>query len=361
MTTSPTLSAPAFPSPPPVFRQGSLTVGFRASGSSPPRPSLHLVGLGKVGRAVLRELERAPFLLRAVSDSSGTAFAREGLDAARVEAVKRRGGSVTELPSARAIGLPLALDLVRADVVLEATPTLLDAACVKWNLYSRFLWGGGRVAFASKDALLAGADEILTEELRGRVGLRAALGGTGDGVVRRLELLRARCTDVAIVGNASTTAVVLGLEEGLGWEEALTRAVRLGLLEPNPEQDLDGTDAAVKLGIVARAVFGVAVDPRAVPRAHARTLDPALLRARRRRGATTRLVARFDRAAEPRVAFEEVRPPSLLCTGLDRVAYTFGFGPAAPRLVLLGDSVGPAGTAKALLADAAALTAGGAR
>src|SRR6185295_4729259 len=115
-----------------------------------------------------------------------------------------------------------------------------------------------------------------------------------------------RCSEIAIAANASTTALVLLLEAGLALDEAIVRVRAKGLLESDPTLDLDGSDAATKLAIVARAVLGTQVQPRAIVRDDIRALDPELVRWRRRKGRTTRLVGRADRSGRAQVAYEEI-------------------------------------------------------
>src|SRR6266852_5492705 len=55
-------------------------------------------------------------------------------------------------------------------------------------------------------------------------------------------------------------------EEGQGYVEALAEAQRLGYAEADPTLDVDGTDSAHKLAILAQIAFGVAVPPPALDR-----------------------------------------------------------------------------------------------
>lgn len=113
------------------------TTGFASSGQSPgttaapgqtslsasPRPTLHLLGVGKVGAAFLAQLAALPIQLVAVSDRSGTAFARTGLDPLAVRAHKLAGQPIAAWPHAETIPTELAIGLCAADVVVDATPT----------------------------------------------------------------------------------------------------------------------------------------------------------------------------------------------------------------------------------------------
>src|SRR5262249_55788101 len=176
-----------------------------------------------------------------------------------------------------------------------------------------------------KNALAAAATEWLLGPAADRLGIDAVLGGTGRRLQRELPELRARCRSVALCGNVSTTVVIAAIEAGASIEAGIPPAPGRPLLEPDPELDLDGSDAAVKLCAVAGAVFGEAARAApalaAVRREDVRALDPSLLRERRRRGATTRLVARADRSGALAVAYEEVAAGSPLAAPPARLGY----------------------------------------
>ena len=54
--------------------------------------------------------------------------------------------------------------------------------------------------------------------------------------------------------------------EGLAYEEALRQAQQLGYAEADPTLDVDGTDTAHKLAILAQLAFETDVRPDAIPR-----------------------------------------------------------------------------------------------
>ncbi|MCB9886971.1 MAG: hypothetical protein H6838_15875 [Planctomycetes bacterium] len=339
------------------------TTGFASSGQSPgaaPRqPRLHLVGVGKVGREVLARVAGLPACLVAVTDSSGTLYAGEGVDAAAVAAHKHAGGRIADLPRAEDLPTELAVALIGADVLIDATPTdaaSTQAAAARVRAAVRL---GASVALSGKNALAACAPEWLTTGARRQFGIDAVLGGTGRQLLRELDELRAGCARVVLVGNVTTTVLIEAIERGQSLEQGLQAARARGLLESDPSADLDGSDAATKLVCVVGAVFGESfVRPRSpdeVPREDLRELDPALLRARFARGATTRLVARGDRAGGLRVAFEEVAVGSPLAAPADRVVY--GYELAGGLRVHTGLAVGADRTAEALLGDVRAALA----
>ncbi|MGH7447245.1 MAG: hypothetical protein ACRELT_06775, partial [Longimicrobiales bacterium] len=168
--------------------------------------------------------------------------------------------------------------------------------------------------------------------------------------------LQQRTRTIAIVGNASTTAILQAVERGRSLAEGIVEAQQLGFLEPDPELDLRGTDAAVKLAIVAGIITGRRFDPRTIACDDIRTIDLLAVRRRVRRGATTRLVGRLDHAGGLRVSYEEVSCDSILAAPCGRVVYEYGLTRDERRLHI-GSGLGAEATAAGLWADIRALAA----
>ncbi len=327
-----------------------------SSSSSPSFPTLHLLGPGKVGLALLERIGRLPLRLVAVSDSTGTLFDPRGLEPRAIVAFKRRGGSLGR----HADGLPIStedgLALAAAERVVDATPTDLSRAEAAVRRALLTLESGAALALAAKDSLCLAADTILSPIHLPRIGWNAVLGGTGAHLARELAELRGGCSEVEIVGNASTTALIEEVEAGRTWEEGIAAATRRGLLETDPTHDLDGTDAAIKLSIVARTLWGLDRSPADLPKIDLRALNSEVVRARPTRRTTTRLVGRASRDGEFRLAYEEIPRGSHLAVPSDRVVYAYRTGRGLS--VHVGAGLGPDGTADALLADLASFDRG---
>lgn len=338
--SSPTLAEPA---------ENFLSAVPRDSPSRS-NPTIHLLGPGRVGRALLERIARLPHLsLLAVSDSTGTLFDPRGLAPRAVAAWKARGGALGRHGDGLAISTEEALALVGADLVVDATPTDLSRPEAAVRRAVATVDRGALLALAAKDALCFAAQDLLSPAHLARVGLNAVLGGTGAHLAEELIELRATCAEVEIAGNASTTALIEEIEAGGSLAEGIASATRRGLLETDPTQDLDGSDAAVKLAIVVRALWGFALSPGDLPKLDLGALDPEAIRARSARKATTRLIGRAGRDGSFALAYEEVARGSHLAVPSDRVVYAYRTGRGLS--VHVGSGLGPEGTADALLAD----------
>lgn len=339
---------------------GPDTIGFRSSGQSPgedplqstasPR-TVHLIGPGQVGRAFLRRASALPVTVVAISDSTATVFDKRGLDVEAVLAHKAKA-PLAWWPRAEAIPTELAIAVVGADIVVDATPTDAAGTAAAVERGRAALRSGAFLCLCAKNALAASPGWLLGAH-RGRVGIDAVLGGTGQKLVGELDELRAHCRSLSLVGNVTTTVIVQAIERGASVQAGIDEARARGLLEADPTCDFDGSDAATKLVAVWGAVFGDGGKPPAVDavrRDDVRDLDPRLVQARARRGATTRLIARGSRNGDDlRVRFEELPAGSPLAAPPDRVVY--GYELDRGLRVHTGLAVGYERTAQALVQD----------
>lgn len=324
-------------------------------GARPRAATLHLLGPGRVGSSFLRQLHDLPVRVVAVSDTGGTVHDGNGIDVDAMLRHKATGQSVVSLRG----GIPMdaceAIDRVRADLVVDATPTDPAGTAAAVGRGDAALRTGAFLVLCAKNALAAAGDRWLRAPHRGRVGIHAVLGGTGKQLVRELDGLREGCTALALVGNVTTTVVIQAVESGASIAQGIEEARHRGLLEPDPTLDLDGSDAATKLCAVWNVLFATAAAHRAmpgvVPRQDLRDLDAAVVQERAARGATTRLVARATRDGALCVGYEELPATSILAAPADRVVY--GYLGAAGMQVHCGTALGHGRTATAMLADMA--------
>lgn len=316
---------------------------YRTTGSS---PTLHLLGPGAVGRALLRLLPNRPYRLIAVTDSTATVVDPTGLDPLDIAAFKTAGRHLDERDDAHAWSTADALKRSDADVVVDATATDPHRAGWAESLDEGVLQRGACLALAAKDALVAHAAQWLDT---GLVGCNAVLGGTGLRLTRELAELRDRVRSVRIAGSASTTAILQAIESGESFRDGLAVARERGFLEADPELDLRGDDAVAKIAIVASALAGSAVPPSDIACTDLRALDVDALRARAQAGTTTRLIGSWERGAA-RVAYESLDPADALAIEPGEVAYSYALEDGTTR-VHRGRGLGAVATARAVLAD----------
>ena len=93
------------------------------------------------------------------------------------------------------------------------------------------------------------------------------------------------------VVNGTTNFILDRLAEGLSREDALGEAQRLGFAEKDPTSDLDGSDAAHKLALLAQTAFGAWLNPADIERTGVEHFDSDAVQDAARSGHSVRLVA----------------------------------------------------------------------
>jgi len=251
------------------------------SGFAGPPLRVALLGCGTVGGGVLARLLALPALFRVIG------VAVRDLGRVREPAVPRR--LLTDDPAAL-----LARD---ADVVVE----LLGGREPAHEWITRALDSGRHVVTANK-ALLAGEVENLSERARRRgVSLRfsAAVGGALPALeaVRRAAAA-GRVQAITGVLNGTCNFVLDRCAAGASFAEAVALARDAGYAEADPTLDLDGSDAAQKLSLLAREAFGVSLPWEGIPRRGIADLDEGAAAEAVRRGRRLRLVACCERGED---------------------------------------------------------------
>lgn len=241
----------------------------------PPVPPLRvaLLGCGTVGGGVLERLLARPDLFRV------TGVAVRDHERARGFGLSRR---------LLATG-PMALAEGDAEVIVE----LLGGREPARRAVVRALELGKSVVTANK-ALLAEEIESLSR-LAVRRGAKLLYSASVGGALPALETVRrftGRIRRMSGVLNGTSNYVLDRQGAGESFDAAVTAAQAAGFAEADPTLDLDGSDAAQKLSLLAREAFGVTPRWDTIPRLGIVGLAPSLLEAAAQRGRVVRLVAR---------------------------------------------------------------------
>ncbi|HEV7363322.1 MAG TPA: homoserine dehydrogenase [Solirubrobacteraceae bacterium] len=133
----------------------------------------------------------------------------------------------------------------------------------------RALRAGKHVVTANKQLLSQHGDELwaAAAETGAQLRFEAAVAGVVP-VVRVLgeSLAGVDVERVHGIVNGTTNYILTEMARtGASYEETLAQAQQLGYAEPDPSQDVDGRDAAAKMAILARLVFGTPVHLDQVP------------------------------------------------------------------------------------------------
>lgn len=203
----------------------------------------------------------------------------------------------------------------------------------------------GRHVVTANKAVIAARGPYL-ETLAKEAGVQLLYSASVGGAMPALETLRrlaGSVTSFSGVLNATSNFVLDQMSRGLMLHDAVRQAQRAGYAEADPKLDLDGTDAAQKLLILARAAFGR--PPQHLFQSGIEELQPAQLKSGR-----VRLVASCDgHRADVRAVDLPAGHPLADCAGAENRLLVHRRD-AAP-LLLSATGAGRWPTAEAVLAD----------
>jgi len=323
-----------------------------------------LVGLGALGQGLLghlssqeqRLLDQYGLRVKIVAalDTSGAVVQPSGIDPGALLRAKRSKDGLASLqprfrPGRRALEI---IHTVEADAIVEVTPTnILDGEPAMSHIRGA-LKAGRHVVTANKGPIALAMDHLtaLADEhgsllrFSGTVG-----GGTPILDLARLSLRGEPVTQIAGILNGTTNYVLTRMADGLEFDAALAEAQKLGYAEANPAYDIEGTDAAIKLTILANWVMGAHLHVTDLAARGIRGITHADVEHARAQGKVVKLIARYDgkRASvgpELLPQADDLNVPG----SLNAVTYaTENVGP----ITLIGKGAGGPQTAAALLRD----------
>jgi homoserine dehydrogenase len=261
-------------------------------GTAPKRLRVALLGCGTVGGGVYERLTALPELFEV------TGVAVRDLSRARVPRVPE---NLLTLDADELIANP-------CDVIIELIGGT-ERASVLANSALRL----GRHVVTANKALIA-AEGVPLQAVADANGVTLRASAAAGGAMPALEAIEcARAIGVISafhgVLNGATNFILDQLARGEELQNAIRAAQRAGYTEADPTLDLDGSDAAQKLILLARAAFGVSLPLAKVSRRGIEHLSAEVLREVCKRGYTIRLVASCRSNAadlEARVAPVEV-------------------------------------------------------
>ncbi|MFN4261322.1 MAG: homoserine dehydrogenase [Gemmataceae bacterium] len=225
---------------------------------------------------------------------------RERLAARAGRGLHLRRVVVRDAAKVRDVALPDGVLTTRLQEVLE-DPAIAIAVEVAGGIgWARpavldLLAAGKHVVTANKALLALHGAEVFTVAHRHErtVAFEASVGG-GIPIVSALAQGLAANQVVSIQGilNGTCNFILTGMsEQGRSYAESLAEAQKLGFAEADPTMDVDGTDTAQKLAILARLAFGVSVPLTAIGRRGIADIQQADIHYAHQLGYTIKLVA----------------------------------------------------------------------
>ena len=223
---------------------------------------------------------------------------------------------------------------------------------------------GKHVVTANKALLGRHVDELATAAARAGVQIRceAACGG-GIPIVNALEhaLIGNEALTVAGILNGTTNYILSRMaSEGLGYDEVLADAQRLGYAEADPTADVDGFDAASKLAILSSIAFHTRVTTDDVYMQGIRNVSAADIEQARELGYVVKLLAvgrNTPSGVDVRVHPTMIPADHQLAAVNGAMNAVFVVGDAVGETMFYGAGAGAFPTASAIVGDVLELAA----
>ena len=225
-----------------------------------------IVGLGTVGTGVARVL----------LEQSGRIERHAGRQLQLAQVVVR------DMSKARDCTLPpgvLSGDLARitGNDDIRVVAQLIGGLEPARSIMLRLLESGKDVVTANKALLADHGPELFdrARELGRSIAFEASVAGGIPIITNIGQCLSAnQITSLRGILNGTSNFIVSQMEErGVEYSAAVAEAQQLGYAEADPAMDVDGTDAAQKLGILAHLAFGARVHWQDIPRLGIDTLE----------------------------------------------------------------------------------------
>ena len=146
------------------------------------------------------------------------------------------------------------------DVVVE----LIGGVEVARELIIKAIENKKHVVTANKAVIYHHGDEIfkLAKENRVRVLFESAVcAGTPIIKLLKEELAANRVSKISGMLNGTSNFILSNMEEGAEFDSTLELAQKEGYAEPDPTFDIEGMDAAHKIGILSALAFGTPLPP----------------------------------------------------------------------------------------------------
>lgn len=265
---------------------------------------VQLIGFGNIGQGFARVLlEKAGYLKErhgtdvrvvSVSDISGTAVDKNGVDLCRALSVMQKTKKIINYPGAKKFSGLEAIEDIDADVVIEATPSNIETGEPGLSHMLAAMENKKHVVTSNKGPLALKFKKLRETAEKNNVMFRfeASVGGAMPIINLANEMLSGD-EIYAIEGilNGTTNFILSRMtKEESPFEVVLREAQELGIAESDPSYDLDGVDTASKLVILANAIMGIDAAYKDVKIQGIRKITPEAIKLAREDGCAIKLI-----------------------------------------------------------------------
>jgi len=323
-----------------------------------------LIGCGVVGQSLARILVRREAELVkkhgfhprvvAIVDRGGAALNSKGLDLEKMLSLKTEKGTVAASREYGHLAMSAleVIECVEAEATVEATPTNIGDGEPGLSNIKKAFKTGKHVVTTNKGPLALALPALTELADYNKVYLRfSGTVGAGTPVLELAKkcLLGDRIVSIKGILNGTTNYILTEMDEKhITFQQALEKAQELGYAETNPSMDIDGTDAACKLVIMANWIMNKKATLKDVAVQGIRNITPEALEEAAKRGCTLKLIGSINNNL--RVKPTEISRHDPLSVGgvLNAVTFVSEF---AGEETIIGRGAGGMETASAILRD----------
>ena len=272
---------------------------------------LAMIGFGNVGQAFARLLISKREWLRetyglevevlAISTRTrGSLMSKKAIDLHRVLGMLEVGEIFRDsMPEYVKLSPLEIIEGCDANLMVELTTLNIDSGQPAIEHIRKALRRGMHIVTANKGPIAYAYDE-LSLLARSR-GLQFRFEGTvmdGTPIFNLVKRTLPGCEIESVQGllNSTSNFILTEMSRGISFEEALDKAIRVGVAEADPSLDIDGWDAAAKITALANVLMGARSTPKEVERTGIRGISPESLRKAAASGMKYKLIARAEKA-----------------------------------------------------------------
>lgn len=202
----------------------------------------------------------------------------------------------------------------------------------------KLLESGKNVVTANKALLAEHGPELFdrARQLGRSIAFEASVAG-GIPIIASISQCLSGNQILSLTGilNGTSNFIISKMDqEGISYQQALAEAQSLGLAEADPTMDVDGTDAAQKLAILAHLGFGARVHWSEIPRRGIDRIDGSDLKFCQLLGYRIKLIAYANLVDQ---AVQLIVAPMLVKRGTPLAEVQANFN----AIQVIGDAVGP--------------------
>lgn len=270
---------------------------------------LLLIGFGTVGQGLAELLiEKEKLLLDqyglrlqvvGIADMlKGSLYDAGGIDVPAALKAAKSGGKISGLPHKYEGDALSMIKMAEADMMVEATYTDIKTAEPATSHIRAALEKGMHVTTTNKGPVALYYHDLA--ELADARSVKFLFEGTVMSGSPALNLVRetlagSTVSEIKGILNGTTNYILTRMEEGLSYEDALSKAQELGYAEAVPDADVLGWDALAKVTILASAVFGAEARPDDFPCKGITEITSDAIAAAKSRGKRYKLIGRVWR------------------------------------------------------------------